>query len=79
MAYAMTSAKQRTASAIVVQPNARGSTPVSAHSFPIVHHQTPRTKRAPGMRSGFAAAPRPSVTTLAPAMVPRTAPDWRTS
>ena len=56
----------------------RGMTAVSAHILPIVHHQMPRTKSAAGMRSVFAAAPRPSVTTDAPAMVPRMAPDSRT-
>src|SRR5256886_6325391 len=41
--YATTSAKHAIASAAVIHPNGRVSTPVSAHIFPIVHHQMPRT------------------------------------
>src|SRR3989442_2676958 len=78
IAYAPTSAKHTAASSIVIHPNARGSTPVSAHIFPMVHHQTPRANSAAGMSAAFAAAPRPSVTTVAPAIVPSTAPDRRT-
>ncbi len=63
---------------IVGSPNHRGITPVSAHIFPIVHHQMPRTSSAATTSSMFADAASPIVTAAVPALVPRIAPLCRT-
>ena len=68
-----------TASVIVAMPKRRGSTRVSAHIFPIVHHQIPRTKSAATASSALADAAMPTVTDAVPAAVPSTAPLERTA
>ena len=67
-----------TARTIVAMPKSRGSTRVSAQSFPIVHHQIPRTKSAATTRSKFPDAAMPIVIVAVPAAVPSTAPLERT-
>ena len=76
-AEAIAAPNARTARTIVAIPKERDSVRVSAHSFPIVHHQIPRTKSAATTRAKLADAAMPMVIVAVPAAVPRTAPPGR--